>query len=121
MPRQKADSCCDIVLSNDMGSHKSVCYGEMCCSLVDFKKGTDLTPIISQLPSGWCQVPHWGYMIKGHVDVKYSDGSKDSVKTGDIFYFKPGHTAVFAEDSRFVEFSPKDEMVELLDFFKKHM
>ena len=42
MPRQKADSCCDIVLSNDMGSHKSVCYGEMCCSLVDFKKGTDL-------------------------------------------------------------------------------
>ena len=90
MPRQKAESCCDIVLSNDAGSHKSMCYGEMVCSLVDFKKGTDLTPIISQLPSGWCQVPHWGYMIKGHVDVKYSDGSEDSVKTGDIFYFKPG-------------------------------
>ena len=73
---------------------KSFCY------LIDFKKGTDLTPVISQLPSGWCQVPHWGYMIEGHVDVKYSDDSEDAVKTGDIFYFKPGHTAVFAEDKK---------------------
>ena len=52
--------------------------------------------MISQLPSGWCQVPHWGDMIEGHVDVKYSDDSEHAVKTGDIFNFKPAHTAVFA-------------------------
>jgi hypothetical protein len=49
--------------------------------------------------------------------VKYLDASEHAVKTGDIFNFKPGHTAIFAEDSRFVEFRPKGEMVELLDFF----
>ena len=121
MPKQKVDSLCDIELSNEMGSHKSVNYGDMTCSLVDFKKGTDLTPVLSQLPTGFCEVPHWGYMIKGHVDLRYSDGTEEPVKTGDIFYFKPGHTAIFTVDSRFVEFSPKDGMVELLDFFKQHM
>mgnify|MGYP003322586042 CR=1 FL=1 len=88
------------------------------------KKGItfkDITPVLSQLPTGFCEVPHWGYMIKGHVDLRYSDGTEEPVKTGDIFYFKPGHTAVFADDSRFVEFSPKDDMVKLLDFFKQQM
>ena len=28
-------------------------------------------------------------MIKGHVDVKYSDGSEDSVKTDDFFILNP--------------------------------
>ena len=49
MPKQKVDSLCDIVLSNEMGSHKSVNYGDITCSFVDFKKGTDLTPVLSQL------------------------------------------------------------------------
>ena len=57
----------------------------------------------------------------GQLDMSFSDGSEESIKTGEIFYMKPGHTAVFADDSRFVEFSPKDDMVKLLDFFKQQM
>ena len=121
MASQNIETLCDIVLSNEMGSHKSVNYGEMTCSKVDFKKGTDLTPVISQLPTGFCEVPHWGYVINGHVDIRYSDGSEEPFKTGEIYYMKPGHTAVFAEDSKLVEFRPKDDMVKLLDFFKQKM
>ena len=121
MASQNIQTICDIVISNEMGSSKSVNFGEMTCSIVDFKKGTDITPVLSQLPTGFCEVPHWGYMIKGHVDLRYSDGTEEPLKTGEIFYMKPGHTAVFADDSRFVEFSTKDDMVKLLDFFKQQM
>ena len=121
MASQNIETLCDIVVSNEMGSHKSVNFGEMTCSIVDFKKGTDFTPVLSQLPTGFCQVPHWGYMINGQLDMSYSDGSEESVKTGEIYYMKPGHTGVIAEDSQLVEFSPKDDMVKLLDFFKQKM
>ena len=103
------------------GHHNSAIFGDNNCAHVKFKKGTDIGPILEGLQDNLCQCPHWGYLIKGHLIVSYGDGTEENVKGGDIFYWPPGHTVVYKEDSELVEFSPKDEMAQVLAHIKKKL
>ena len=84
-----------------------------------FSAGTDIGLVLEGLQDNLCQYPHWGYLIKGHLTVTYGDGTQEEVKTGDVFYWPPGHTVVYQEDSELVEFSPKSEMAEVLAHIQK--
>jgi hypothetical protein len=59
----------------------------------------------AKLPNGRCQCPHWGYVIKGRLRVKYS-GHDDVISAGDVNYLAPGHIPVVEEPLEVVEFSP---------------
>lgn len=67
----------------------------------------------SSLPGGMCQSPHWGYVVKGRVRVKYPD-HEETYSTGQAYYLPPGHIPVIEEDSEFVEFSPLGDYQEPL-------
>ena len=110
-----------MVISTEDGEHRSANFGTKNCAYVKFRKGTDIGPALEGLENDLCQVPHWGYVINGSLTVSYDDGSDEEVKTGDIFYWPPGHTVVYNEDSEIVEFSPKDEMAKLLGHIKGKM
>ncbi len=76
------------------------------------KERFDITPLLSNLPSKQCQVPHWGLVTKGQLTVKYENGKEETLKAGDVYYVPPGHTAVFEAGTEMWEFSPTEKIKE---------
>ncbi|EED32251.1 hypothetical protein NOR53_3178 [gamma proteobacterium NOR5-3] len=89
-------------------------WGEMASGLMTFPKGMDFCPLLEGLENNLCQCPHWGYMMTGQVKVTYSDGRTETVCGGEMYYWPPGHTILLEEDSQYVEFSPKEQMADVL-------
>src|SRR5690349_13054917 len=42
-------------------------------SFVSIRQDHDLAGPLAGLPGGQCRCPHWGYVIKGSITVRYSD------------------------------------------------
>ncbi len=87
---------------------REVEWGGMHLGIETYNEKVDLAPFLKGLPDNCCQSPHWGYMVKGSMLVKYKDG-EEVINGGDAYYLPPGHIAIVAADSEMVEFSPKDE------------
>jgi len=100
---------------------KGVDWGGMMSGHLRMAKGVDFAPVLQGLPNDHCQVPHWGYVIEGRIEVVYTDGATETVKAGDVYYWPPGHSVSFPEDTTYVEFSPAEEMVAVLGHVKGKM
>ena len=90
-------------------------YGKISGEFFSLPAGLDISPLLQGLEGNMCQSPHWGYVIKGAVTVSYSDGTQESVRANDIFYWPPGHTVKVAEDADVILFSPQHEHTHVLD------
>ena len=88
---------------------------------IRFPKGADATPLLEGMPDDLCPVPHWGTVVKGSIHVRYADGSEETVRAGDVYYWKPGHTVWVDEDYEAIEFSPSGPMAELVDHLRKKL
>lgn len=84
-------------------------------ALMSLPDGTDFCQFLKGLPHDHCQCPHWGYLLEGEIKVDYQDGSSEVVKPGDLYYWPPGHTISVQGDTRYVEFSPADQLADVLD------
>ncbi len=82
-------------------------WGEMDVGWEGWQAGRDTTGF-KALPGGGCQVPHWGYLIKGRMRIQYPDHD-EVINAGDAFYKPPGHVPITEEDCELVTFSPKGE------------
>ncbi len=94
-------------------------WGGMAVDINNAPAGTDFSPLLEGLENDKCQVPHWGYVVKGSVRIIYEDDSEEIFAEGEAFFMKPGHTAVVLEDLQLVSFSPEHEMHELSDHLNK--
>ncbi len=94
-------------------------WGGLTVDVNNAPKGTNFTPLLEGLENDHCQVPHWGYVVKGSIQIEYEDGTKETFKEGEAFYMKPGHTALVLEDLKLVSFSPEHGMHELSDHLEK--
>lgn len=81
-------------------------WGDMNVLFEAMPGGTDSTDLLSAFPDGRCPCPHWGYMLKGRIRVKYADHD-EILQAGDAYYMAAGHIPVIEEDSEIVEFSAK--------------
>lgn len=90
-------------------------YGKMGGEHFIMDAGVDIEPLLQGLEGDLCQAPHWGYLIDGEVTVTYKDGGEEHVKSGDLFYWPPGHTVRADKDSEFVLFSPQEEHTLVMD------
>lgn len=99
----------------------SQAFGNMTVAYTHLGKGTDLAPLLEGLPHDHCQCPHWGYIMKGKIRVRYQDGSEEVSEGGNLFYWPAGHTGVVEEDIEFIEFSPKQEMEKVLQHVKEKL
>jgi hypothetical protein len=70
----------------------------------------DSRPMLSGLTDDCCPCPHWGYMLKASMKISYQDGSEETVKAGEIFYFPAGHNGFSDEEVEWIEFSPEKEL-----------
>ncbi len=89
-------------------------WGDMDVGWEGWQAGRDSTEAFKILPGGSCQVPHWGYMIKGRVRVKYGDHD-EVINAGEAFYMQPGHIPVTEEDCEMVWFAPKGETKKVME------
>ena len=96
-------------------------FGDMVPVFHQFPKGTNVDALLEGLPNNLCHCPHWGYVVKGTMVLKYADGSEEEVTEGDVYYFPPNHTAEIREDIAMVEFSPKKEFLEVMAHLAKKM
>ena len=90
-------------------------YGQMGAEYFSFGAGTDISELLHGLEEDSCQCPHWGYVIKGEITAVYTDGGEETVKTGDLFYWPPGHSVKAEKDTDIVMFSPQKEHNKVIE------
>lgn len=109
-PKESLSAVNNIITQNVPGIRLySEEWGDLIASFKHFPKLTDFTPILKKLQNEVCGCPHWGYILKGAIGVRYTDGSEEVLKTGDLFYLPGGHTLWAEEDTDVIEFSPTKE------------
>jgi hypothetical protein len=96
-------------------------FGGMTVAFSHFPAGTDMTPLLEGLENNSCHCPHYGYIFEGSIRLIYDDGTEEVTKTGEVFYWKPGHTGIVEEDVKLIDFSPDKEMGEVLSHLRKKM
>jgi hypothetical protein len=100
---------------------RSTNWNGMAALSVRLSAGADFTPVLKGLADDLCSCPHWGYVTKGAIHLKYKDGQEEVARAGDLWYTPPGHTAWCNEDSEFIEFSPQQEFASLLNHVRKQV
>ncbi len=98
---------------------RGVEWGDMDAAFWGFPAGFDSVPIFKGLPNG-CEIPHWGYLLKGKMRVKYAD-HEEIITAGEAYYMTPGHNVVMEEDCEMVEFSPKGENLKMMEVVGRNM
>ena len=94
-------------------------WGDMTVAVNEMPAGSDLGPLLVGLKNNSCQVPHWGYIIKGTLRMTYDDGRQETLNAGDLFYMPPGHVGVVEEDLKLMDFSPQKGMRKVIAHIEK--
>ena len=80
----------------------------------------DLAPLLKGLPDDRCQCPHYGYVLKGRMTVRYAD-REEVINAGDAYYMVPGHAPVMEAGTEIVEFSPTDEYQKTMEVAERNL
>jgi hypothetical protein len=80
-------------------------WGGFTAAIETLAGGLDATDMFADLPDGRCQSPHWGFVLKGKLRVKYADHA-EVIDEGEAYYLPPGHIPATDADTVVVEFSP---------------
>jgi len=95
--------------------------GNMAVGYNEFPAMPKSPNLLEGLPNDSCPCPHWGYMLKGSVHIRYDDGEEEVVRAGEVFYYPPGHVGWSDEETAWIEFSPEKEMNMVMDHIGKKM
>jgi hypothetical protein len=109
-----------VVMEAGEASSRQAEWGAMNIAIEQFPAGLDTTPLFKGLPDDRCQCPHWGYVLKGRIRVKYADRD-EILNAGDAYYMAPGHLTVIEADAQVVEFSPKGEYQKTMEVAMSNM
>jgi hypothetical protein len=86
--------------------------GDHTVNFVTFRQDIDATPLLRGLPDDRCQCPHWGYVIKGRMTMRFGD-REEVFEAGDAWFAPPGHVPVSHEPgTEIVQFSPTEALRE---------
>lgn len=92
---------------------RQVQWGGLTAAIETFGAPHDYTKEFADLPTGRCESPHWGYVIKGKARIVYAD-REEVIQTGDLYYLAPGHVPIVEEPGLIVEFSASAEYAKTL-------
>ena len=53
--------------------------------------------------------------------MSYTDGSEETVRSGDVFYWPPGHSVRVGEDAELILFSPQHEHTPVMDHINRKL
>lgn len=109
-----------VVFESGPVSSRQAEWGGMTVAIETAPTGADSSPMFKGLPDDRCQCPHWGYVVRGRMRVKYADREEVMV-AGDAYYLAPGHTVVCEEEGEIVEFSPKEGYQQTMEVVFRNM
>ena len=100
----------DLPLAAEMpeGTVRQTSLGGMTIEAGQFQQDFDGESLGKGLPDGRCQCPHWGYVVKGLMRLRFAD-HEETYRAGDVYYAPPGHIPFIKAGSEYIEFSPTDE------------
>ena len=75
-------------------------------NFVSIRQDADWTQMLSALPGGQCPCPHWGFLLKGQMTVRYTNG-EETIGAGEAFYLPPGHVPAAEAGTDFVAVQPR--------------
>jgi hypothetical protein len=96
-------------------------WGDVTVRHISLPAGVDFTPLFLGLPDDLCQCPHWGYVSRGSITVRYADGSEETTRAGEVFYWRGGHTGWTDGGVTFMEWSPAEEIRPVLEHLAAQM
>jgi uncharacterized RmlC-like cupin family protein len=109
-----------VVYDIPQGLSQAEHWGGMTVSATKIRHSFDGAPLFKGLPDDQCQVPHWGYVIKGKYRIKFAD-HEEEYNAGDLYYIPPGHTPIVEEGLEYIEFSPTDKVSEQAEVVGQNM
>jgi len=80
----------------------------------------DVTPYFKGLPDDLDQCPHWGYIFKGTMIIRYKD-REETINAGEAYYVAPGHTTIVTKGTELIEFSPVAEIEKTMAAVTKNL
>lgn len=90
-------------------------------NFVEYRQNVDHTPLLKGLPGDRCSCPHWGYVLKGRIAMRYPE-REEVYEAGDAYYASPGHVPVMSEPgTEIVQFSPAEKLREVLAVLMKNV
>jgi hypothetical protein len=95
-------------------------WGNMTVEVGEIGQAADATPLFKGLPDDRCQCPHWGYVVKGQLRLKFAD-HEEIYDAGDLYYAPPGHTPVDQVGCVYLDFSPTDEMRRTMEVLARNL
>jgi hypothetical protein len=89
-------------------------WGEVDVAVETMAGGRDPTELFHRVfPDGRCPVPHWGYLIKGRMRVRYAD-HEEVISAGEAWYMPAGHIPTTEEAIENIVFSMAGEYEKLM-------
>ena len=85
---------------------RSAHWGDMHVGQYTLPAGTDLSPFFAALPGGLCSGDHWGIMTEGELHVRYEDGTVETTRAGELYFWPAGHTAWTDRGAVFLALTP---------------
>src|SRR3712207_7957928 len=82
-------------------------FGDYYARFESIPAGFDDAQLLKGLPNNACQCEHWGYLFKGNLRFRYTDGHEEVVSAGEAYYAPPGHSFKALEDCETVELDRK--------------
>ena len=102
-----------ITASSSVYEGRFIEWGGFIISFEKWLEELDETDLLSSLPDGRCPCPHWGFLFKGKMIVRYKD-HEETITAGEAYYLKPGHVSLIAKGTESMEVSPKREYEEAM-------
>ena len=119
MPKVSKDTT-DKVVDFGVAEDRSSDLDGYTVNFVTIKQTHDLAPMLAGLPGGNCSCPHWGYVFKGRVVVRYDD-REEVFEAGDAFYMPPGHVPAADAGTELLQISPAEELAVVEAAIAAHM
>jgi hypothetical protein len=94
--------------------------GDQTINFVSFHADVDGTPLLKGLPGDLCDCPHWGYVFKGKLTMRFADHD-EVFESGDAFYVPPGHAPIVEAGTEIVQFSPTESLDRISAVMKSNM
>ena len=95
--------------------------GDMAVAYYEFPAIPQSPNLLEGLANDNCPCPHWGYMLKGSMHIRYGSGEEEVVQAGEVFYFPSGHIGWAEEAVAWLEFSPEEELKKVMAHVGKKM
>lgn len=101
----------DLPIAIDLpeGTLREISWGYMTVEVGHVKQDFSPEKLSTGITGSRCQCPHWGYVIKGRMRLRYPD-HEEVYQAGDVYYALPSHMTFYEEGCEYVEFSPTMEL-----------